>query len=115
LERFQVLRLMGASDVLVNPTTHDGTPNSLLEAMSMGLFPVCGEVQSIREWIANGENGLITTTSPHTLGKGMLHAIQDAGLRRKAAQTNARLVAAYAEKEEVARIAQEFYKAVLSA
>ena len=35
--------LFRSAQVLVSPTTHDGTPNSLLEGMACGCFPVAGD------------------------------------------------------------------------
>ena len=47
--------------VAVSPSTHDGTPNTLLEAMSCGSFPVAGDIESLREWI---EPGSANTSRP---------------------------------------------------
>lgn len=45
--------------VVVSITEHDGIPNSLLEALACGCVPVAGELESIGEWIMDGENGLL--------------------------------------------------------
>jgi glycosyltransferase involved in cell wall biosynthesis len=47
------------AQIVVSPSIHDGTPNSLLEAMACGCFPVAGDLESIREWITHGQNGLL--------------------------------------------------------
>ena len=51
--------LFRRSQVMVSPSVHDGTPNSLLEGMACGCLPVAGDLESIREWIKDGENGLL--------------------------------------------------------
>ena len=43
----------------ITVSQHDGTPNSLLEAMTIGCFPVAGDIESLREWITPGVNGLL--------------------------------------------------------
>jgi hypothetical protein len=56
--------LLKRSQVFVSPSSHDGTPNSLLEAMACGSFPVVGDIESMREWIEPGVNGLLV--DPHS-------------------------------------------------
>ena len=51
--------LFRQSHIVVSPSTHDGTPNTLLEAMACGCFPVAGNIESIREWLVDGENSLL--------------------------------------------------------
>lgn len=49
--------LFRLSSVAVSPSLHDGTPNTLLEAMDCGCIIVTGDIESVREWINDGENG----------------------------------------------------------
>ena len=50
---------------------HDGTPNSLLEGMACGCFPVAGDLESIREWITHGQNGLLVDPNdPQSIADG---------------------------------------------
>ena len=46
--------LFRRAQIMVSPSVHDGTPNSLLEAMACGCLPVAGDLESIREWITHG-------------------------------------------------------------
>ena len=50
-----------SSRVSVSLSEHDGTPNTLLEAMACGALPVVGDIASVREWIRDGINGLVVT------------------------------------------------------
>src|SRR5262249_50293047 len=56
-DKLELASLLRESDLMVSPSEHDGTPNSLLEAMASGTFPIVGDLPSIREWIAHGVNG----------------------------------------------------------
>ncbi len=110
----QMAELFRAAQVVVSPSTHDGTPNTLLEAMACGCFPVAGDLESIREWITPGENGLlIDPGDPQALAASILHAINDPALRRLAAEKNAVIIAERAEyTRNLARVV-EFYKKLL--
>ncbi len=84
--------------IAVSPSEHDGTPNSLLEAMACGCFPIAGDLESLREWLTPGENGLlIDPASPEALAAAIDRALDDAGLRSSAAVHNARLIAQRAD------------------
>jgi glycosyltransferase involved in cell wall biosynthesis len=54
----EVLDFAFKSDILVFPTRFEGSPVSMLEAMSMGCVPVVTDLPGgIAETIENGENG----------------------------------------------------------
>ena len=57
--RIQMSELYRKCRVFVSPSVHDGTPNTLLEAMACGCIPVAGDIESLREWITPGLNGLL--------------------------------------------------------
>lgn len=91
-------RLFLRAQVSVSISQHDGTPNSLLEAMALGCFPVAGDIESLREWITPGVNGLLAPPgSPPALAEAVLLALDSPALRAQAAAENARRVAARAE------------------
>jgi glycosyltransferase involved in cell wall biosynthesis len=99
-----------SAQVLVSPTTHDGTPNSLLEGMACGCFPVAGDLESIREWITPGVNGLlIDPADPQALADAILRALDDPSLRAQAASRNAEILAARADYGANMRRAEDFY------
>ncbi len=103
-----------SAQVLVSPSTHDGTPNSLLEGMASGCFPVTGDLESIREWITPGENGLLVDPSdPQALATAILTGLDQPALRARAAEMNAGLIAERAEyTRSMARVG-EFYAEVI--
>ena len=103
--------LFRQAQVLVSPSTHDGTPNSLLEGMACGCFSVAGDLDSIREWITPGKNGLLVDPGdPSALAQALLRGLNEPALRRQAAQENAGVIAERAEYgRSMARVA-EFYQ-----
>ncbi|HKJ27783.1 MAG TPA: glycosyltransferase family 4 protein [Anaerolineales bacterium] len=100
--------------IVVSPSTHDGTPNTLLEAIACNCFPVAGDIDSIREWIIDGENGLLVDpANPSALADAIVQAIEDTTLRQQAAEINQELIAARAEFQTVMARAETFYQGVL--
>lgn len=55
----EVPQYLAASDVLVLPSKHEGSPRVVLEAMSMALPVIATAVGGIVEAINDGENGLL--------------------------------------------------------
>ncbi|UYN90552.1 MAG: glycosyltransferase family 4 protein [Anaerolineales bacterium] len=102
------------AQLMVSPSTHDGTPNTLLEAMACGLLPVAGDLDSIREWITPSENGLLVNPNDaDALASAILHGLSDATLRSKAASLNSTLIAERADYHTGMRRAESFYQAIL--
>ena len=113
--RPQLADLFRQAQVVVSPTTHDGTPNTLLEAMACGCFPVVGDIESLREWITPGVNGLLTAPDDaHALAGAIVQALENPVLRASAAVDNQRLVAERAEYEQGMRRAEKFYQELIS-
>jgi glycosyltransferase involved in cell wall biosynthesis len=102
--------------ISVSPSEHDGTPNTLLEAMACGCFPVAGDLESLREWIDPGINGLLADPrDPTLLASAMLQAVEDHALRARAKERNLRIIAERADYADVMRAAEGFYESALAA
>ena len=98
----------------VSPTEHDGTPNTMLEAMASGCLPVCGDLPSIREWIEPGVNGLLVDPgNPDDLAKAILTGLADGKLRERAARRNLELIVERADYDKCMCMAEEFYHDVI--
>jgi Glycosyl transferases group 1/Glycosyl transferase 4-like domain len=105
--------LFRRSTVAVSPSTHDGTPNTLLEALACGCFPVVGDIESLREWIDPGVNGLLVDPNdPRALAQAMVAALDQPELRLSARQYNSRLVAERADYRKVMAAAEAFYQEI---
>jgi glycosyltransferase involved in cell wall biosynthesis len=114
--RPQMAELFRRSQVAVSPSTHDGTPNTLLEAMACGCFPVAGDLESLREWITPGVNGLLfDPADPGALAEAILRVLRQPELRRTAREQNLRLVRERAEYGKVMGEAVRFYQEVSGA
>jgi glycosyltransferase involved in cell wall biosynthesis len=100
--------------VAVSPSLHDGTPNTLLEAMACGCIPVAFDIESVREWITHGVNGLLCErTDADSLANAILRSLGDERLREEARRQNSRLIAERAEYNKVMRQAEDFYSEVI--
>lgn len=110
VSRDEMADLFRLADITISPSEHDGTPNSLLEAMACGCFPVAGDIESVREWIKDGTNGLLCDpASPEALARAILCALEDSHLRQRAKQHNVTLIAERAAYGKVMARAEDFY------
>jgi glycosyltransferase involved in cell wall biosynthesis len=110
IPRKKMAELFRLASVAVSPSLHDGTPNTLLEAMACGCFPVAGDIESVREWVTDKENGLLCDpTDPESLARAIIQALGDAGMRNRAREQNTRMIAERAEYSKVMQQAEELY------
>jgi glycosyltransferase involved in cell wall biosynthesis len=102
------------AQIVASPSIHDGTPNTLLEGIACGCFPIAGDLESIREWITPNENGLLfDATDPQSIADAILTAIENKSLRQNAAGLNQRIIADHAEYRHNMQRAEEFYREVV--
>ncbi|MFN4762854.1 glycosyltransferase [Gillisia sp. Q332] len=83
--RFEVLDLMGQSLISIGNSTSDGTPNTLLEAIIMGSFPIQSNPGgATAEIIEHGKNGFLIENPEDITEIALLikRAIQDFELLR---------------------------------
>ena len=114
LSRPQMAGLFRRAQVMLSITTHDGTPNTLLEGMASGCLPIAGDIESIREWITPGENGLLVGSGDaEGLAGAILQALDHPELRARARMINAELVRSRAEYGAVMRRAEGFYQGLV--
>ena len=115
LSRTEMAMLLRTSDVVVSASEHDGTPNTLLESMAAGAFPIVGNIESVREWIIDGLNGSLTDPSDaRGLSEAILSAIADRELRSSAAVKNRQLIEERAEYGSTMAKAERFYEQLMS-
>jgi glycosyltransferase involved in cell wall biosynthesis len=113
VDRSTMADLFRRSVIAISPTTHDGTPNTLLEAMACGCFPVAGDLESIREWIDSGSNGLLFDPgSPEALAEAVLVGLTQREMRVQAAAINDQLVMHRADYSKVMEAAYHFYQGI---
>ena len=103
--------LFQGAAIAVSPSIHDGTPNTLLEAMASGCFPIAGDLESLREWIEPGLNGfLIDPNDPEALSDAVIAALNQPELRQKAIQHNLDLISERADYQTGMKRALDFYR-----
>lgn len=79
--------------VYVSTSLSDGTSASLFQAMHCGAFPVVTDIPANREWLTNGENGLLFPKSDsEALAKQILHVLANPDLQRNAVGRNFSLI-----------------------
>ena len=89
LDPAALARELGEAAVYVSTSRSDSTSVSLLEAMACGAFPVVTDLAGNREWIADGENGIILARrDPRALADAVLAALGDDALRAAARERN---------------------------
>lgn len=87
-----LVELLGRARLAISVNVSDGTSNSMLEAMVMGALPIQSDTGSAREWIRDGENGLLVPPEDVDAIEAAIRraATQDA-LVERAAEVNERL------------------------
>jgi glycosyltransferase involved in cell wall biosynthesis len=109
----QMAEIFRRAQIVVSPSIHDGTPNSLLEGMACGCFPIAGDLESIREWITPGQNGLLfNSNDPQSIADAVSLGIEREDLRREAAGLNANIISARAEYQGNMERVEKFYEIV---
>jgi len=114
LNQQQLWQLFSRSQVYVSLSSHDGTPNTFLEAMACGCFPVVGDIESLREWLENGRNGLLVDPrDADAAADAILRALRHPELRQRARQGNIQILKERAELNRVRAQAGEFYRSLM--
>lgn len=110
LSQPELWKTYAKSQVTLSISTHDGTPNTLLEAMALGCLPICGDLESIREWIVPDKNGvLIDPSNPVALANAILWSLEHQDFQAEAANWNAELIRSQANLDSVRTKMKEFY------
>jgi glycosyltransferase involved in cell wall biosynthesis len=107
--------LLSQADIYVSTSLHDGTSVSLLEAMGSGVFPVVTDIPANREWITNGENGLLVSAyEAESLASKIIHAIRNRELARKSREGNRLIVEQRALWPEYIKKVKDIYVNILN-
>jgi glycosyltransferase involved in cell wall biosynthesis len=98
----EVLKLMGESLIYVGNNVSDGIPNTLLEAMVMGAFPIQSNPGGVTEEIIGNENGLLIENPENVLEIKLLiqKAIQNKEMMKSAIINNQLLATVYLDLDK---------------
>jgi hypothetical protein len=115
LTQSELWQLFRACQVSVSISTHDGTPNTLLEAMSCGCFPIAGDLESLRDWITPGVNGfLVDAYKPDEIARAILTALEAKDIREKAKAINLQRISQNASRVASQEKLKTFFEQVIN-
>ena len=78
VKRKEIPLLLSAFDIFVSASIYEGTPVTILEAMSMGIPVVATDVGGVSEQVLNGETGiLITPKNPNAIAEAIIFLLQN--------------------------------------
>ncbi len=110
----EMARLFGSARIAIGLATTDGTPNTMLEAMIAGAFPIQSDTISTREWI-DGHNGLLVPPEDAgALAEAILLALEDDALVDCAAELNAAVADARLERGKIREQVIQMYRRVMA-
>ena len=85
--------LLHRADIYVQPSRQEGLPNSVLEAMAMGLPIVATRISGNEDLVVDGKNGLLVPPQdPEKLAHVLGELIDDAGRRQKMGLYSRRII-----------------------
>lgn len=115
ISQAELWSLFHRSQISVSITTHDGTPNTLIEAMACGCFPIAGDIESIREWITPGVNGLLVPPDNHeALARAIIKTVENTELLNNARVINRKLLLQKADANLILQKLKLFYDDLLN-
>ncbi len=115
IQQEDLWRLFRRAAVTVSISQHDGTPNSLLEAMAIGCFPVVGDIESTREWISDRVNGcLVKPDDVEGAALAILSGLNDPKLREQACKKNTEIILHRADRQGLIQSIRDFYHSIKS-
>lgn len=98
----------------VSPAVDDGCSNALLETMWVGGIPIYSNLESIREWITDGDNGyLFNMNSPEQIAQKFIQVLKDNKKYKLIAEKNRDLVRKRADYITCMKKAEDFYYSLL--
>lgn len=99
------------ADIYLSTSLSDSSPSSLREAMACGVFPVVSDIPANREWIQQGENGLLVPPrDPQMWAEQIIAVFQNPSLRQDAAARNQEIVQSRGLFRQTASQALDFYE-----
>jgi glycosyltransferase involved in cell wall biosynthesis len=110
LDREQVLTMLTNARVMLAPSLTDGIPNSMMEAMALGAFPIVSPLDTIIPVVKNEENVLFARNLyPEEIAAALVRAMQDDALVNRAAERNVACVDQLANRSRVRNAVIKYY------
>lgn len=111
LPREKVIEMLRDARVMLAPSLTDGVPNSLLEAMAVGTFPIVSPLETITSVVDNEVNVLFARNLyPDEIASALVRAMSDNELVDRAAQRNLERVQELADRRRIKDRVVQFYE-----
>ena len=115
MSRDEVLRIHGSARISIGLSISDAISTSLLEAMSLGSFPIQSDTSCASEWFENGETGFIVPAEdPRLIAEAIRRALADDALVDRAAPRNLQTIRQRADSSVVGPAVAAAYQRVHS-
>jgi hypothetical protein len=89
MNHWQMMKWYGSARLSIGLNISDGVPNSLLESMAMGAFPIESNTSCANEWIEDGKTGFIVPPEdPEVVAQKIRIALTDDNLVDNASEVN---------------------------
>jgi len=115
IPRTELLSLIGRSRVMLAPSILDGVPNSLLEAMALGAFPIVSPLKTITPIVREEKNVIFARNLyPQEIAQALIRAMQDDVMIDAAALRNQKLVNRLADRTKIKMTIFQYYNRLKS-
>lgn len=111
IPREEFFALLANARVLLIPSLVDGVPNSLYEAMALGVLPIVSPLETICSVVREESNVLLARNLyPHEIASALTRAMIDDALVNRVAENNLELVKKVADRTVIRERVLEFYE-----
>jgi glycosyltransferase involved in cell wall biosynthesis len=113
IPRDELLKLMLRARIMLAPSLVDGIPNSMLEAMAAGAFPIVSPLDTISSVVKNEHNVLFARNLyPSEISEALVRAMKDDRLVDSAAEHNLDLVRKIADRSQIGPRVIKYYESI---
>jgi glycosyltransferase involved in cell wall biosynthesis len=115
LPKPEFMSMLKHTRTMISTSLSDGTPNVMLEAMAAGALPVMSPLESIREWIEDGRNGLLAPAlQADRIAAAIRRSVADDELWRSARRLNRNIISERANRSRVRQQVLDYYRSLVS-
>ncbi len=109
----KILELFASARIFIGLSISDGSSISMLEAMSLGAFPIQSGTSCVDEWLTDGESGFIVPPEdPQAIADAIRRAVTDDKLVDQAADLNTRTCTERLDAGKIRKQVIDMYQAI---